>query len=299
MGKLYFGKKGVPILKTSFCMFLDVLGFQAIIERATSLGTADNLLSEFYSVHSKSSKYWKHRGANWAYKCFTDNVVFGCPPLADNPEGDFGAVFNTAGFHQLEMTLAGFFIRGGMTFGPLHMSDNFVFGKALIDAYNLESKTANFPRIILDEQVMKEVYEHFSAYTYIKQSPHDEAIFVDEDGQFFLNYLDPLIDGDSAEEIDLDKFKSHRDLITNKLATIKEPHILEKYKWAARYHNHVIDRQVTPRCESYKDGDDDESGPYDMSYLKISGHPSQSCLSLSEFMKEHAALSRRFSAKLR
>ena len=42
----------------------------------------------------------------------------------------------------------GFLFRGGIAFGDLFLSGNVVFGPALTAAYDLERKTANFPRVI-------------------------------------------------------------------------------------------------------------------------------------------------------
>lgn len=272
-------------------MFLDALGFTDMIKVATLGSTDGKLLQDFFEIHEQSSSHWKN-SANWEYKCFTDNVVFGCPPDMRDSEGDFGYIFTTAGYHQLEMTLAGFFLRGGMTYGPLHMSQNVVFGQALLDAYELESKTACFPRVILDKKTMDEVYKHFQFYRYIAESPHDDAILVDEDGQFFLNYLDGLIDGSSAEDISFNGFEKHRDFILDKLKTAANARVLAKYEWSARYHNHVIDRKVAPLCFHY------EEGPFDPTYLKVPEFPSQSCLSLSEFMRSDSQLSVQFASKL-
>lgn len=299
MAGLFFDGNKAPILRPSFCMFLDALGFNDLIEEATKTGTADALLKEFYDVHEASSKHWASMQASWEYKCFTDNVVFGCPTVDNtyDSEGEFGSIFTTAGFHQLEMALAGFFVRGGMAYGPLHMSDNFVFGQAVLDAYKLESQLALVPRTVINQDVMSEVYIHLKSYAFVAASPHDEGILIDEDGEFFLNYLDPLIDGSSAEDIEFRGFERHRDLIIQKLENAKSDKIRAKYEWSARYHNHVIDRQVAPLVESYQDGDDDEIGG-DATPLKVPGFESQKCQSLSEYMKTDKTLYQQFENQL-
>jgi hypothetical protein len=293
MARLYIDKKRNPILRASFCLFLDALGFNNLIEEATKNGTADALLKEFFDVLKESSKHWSSMGATWEYKCFTDNVVFGCPiPNSQDSESEFGVIFTTAGFHQLEMALAGFFVRGGMSLGPLHMSPNIVFGQACLDAYKLESKKAVFPRTVLDQKVMAEVYKHLRFYAHVKASPHDEGILIDEDSQFFLNYLDALIDGSSAEDISFDGFERHRDLVTIKLAEMKDDAaVFPKYEWVARYHNYVIDAQVQPLLDAYGEGDDGTP-------LKVAGYHSQECQTLSEFMKGDIVLYKRFKGKL-
>lgn len=46
--------------------------------------------------------------------------------------------------------MAGFWLRGAVTIGLLHHDEDIVFGPALNRAYELESRHAIFPRIILD-----------------------------------------------------------------------------------------------------------------------------------------------------
>ena len=55
----------------------------------------------------------------------------------------------------------GLFLRGGITIGKLSFNEDFVFGQGLIDAVALE-EAAIYPRIILDESVLKYVFQpHF------------------------------------------------------------------------------------------------------------------------------------------
>jgi len=56
----------------------------------------------------------------------------------------------TIGRYQIAAALNGFYLRGAATVGNLIHDTACVFGPALIRAYELESKEAKFPRIILD-----------------------------------------------------------------------------------------------------------------------------------------------------
>ncbi len=52
----------------------------------------------------------------------------------------------------------GILFRGGMTIGNIIHNDNgTVFGQDLIDAYQLESKSAKYPRIILSDKLISEL----------------------------------------------------------------------------------------------------------------------------------------------
>src|SRR5947209_7979477 len=47
----------------------------------------------------------------------------------------------------------GFLLRGGATIGNLHHAQNIVFGEAMIEAYELETRTAVYPRIVLSSKI--------------------------------------------------------------------------------------------------------------------------------------------------
>lgn len=47
------------------------------------------------------------------------------------------------------------FVRGAMVIGNFHASNEYVFGSGLIDAYLLETDKAVYPRIIIDDSVLK------------------------------------------------------------------------------------------------------------------------------------------------
>lgn len=50
----------------------------------------------------------------------------------------------------------GWLVRGGITIGDFYIDDMFVWGAALVKAYELEEKIAVYPRVILDEKNQKQ-----------------------------------------------------------------------------------------------------------------------------------------------
>ena len=57
------------------------------------------------------------------------------------------------GLMQLIAASQGVWVRGGVTVGNILHDDDVVFGPALNRAYELESKVAKFPRIVLDVEI--------------------------------------------------------------------------------------------------------------------------------------------------
>ena len=50
------------------------------------------------------------------------------------------------------MMSKGILLRGGITVGQLCHKDNIVYGPAMVEAYELESKSAIYPRVIVSEK---------------------------------------------------------------------------------------------------------------------------------------------------
>ena len=61
------------------------------------------------------------------------------------------------------MTLNGFFVRSALTQGPVCLTDEIIFGSALIECYLLESKASIVPRIVLAEPLQQLVMDSYRA----------------------------------------------------------------------------------------------------------------------------------------
>lgn len=84
---------------------------------------------------------------------------------------------------QSHLAMEGIFIRGGITYGDIFYKENTVFGPAMIRAYELESRYADFPRIIVDPICpikFSKLFEYFSF--------HDDLKYG-SDGFTYLGYF--------------------------------------------------------------------------------------------------------------
>ncbi len=111
--------------------------------------------------------------------------------------------------YQLIMLHNDLYIRGGLSL-DLHYEDktvkNMIFSKALIRSYKLESETAIYPRIILDDslvEIMKNAFHNEKKD--IKLYGIDKALLLDWEGVVFLN---PFNLGHSLEKYYLSLNKS-------------------------------------------------------------------------------------------
>jgi hypothetical protein len=79
----------------------------------------------------------------------------------------------------------GFFIRGGISVGSFYSDKNIIFSKGLVNAYLLESKKANFPRVIIDKLIMDKLLSYDQQS--IKNFGLDKVIIFDWENVSFLN----------------------------------------------------------------------------------------------------------------
>lgn len=84
-------------------------------------------------------------------------------------------IIGMVSFRALEL---GLLVRGGITIGNLHHESGVIFGKGLVEAYEIESKVAIYPRIVVGPKIYHEA-----------SSDMKSKICQDKDGIWYLNYF--------------------------------------------------------------------------------------------------------------
>ncbi len=240
-GELFFDDSRLPICLDSYCAFIDVLGFSKQIRDAHLSAETDALLNSIFQSLTSAAEYLEvfKPGNQWNYSFFSDNLVLGFPCSGPDlgAEVELRRMLDQVAFYQMQLALDGFFTRGGLAVGGLHMSKNLIFGVSLLEAYELESQKALVPRIVLHKSVLRRINDQIHQHHSLRPDPFINQVLVDPDGFVFVNYLSALI-------IDSENF-CHQDLIRHAqkisdcLLTWKgEEAILSKYQWLAEYHNY-------------------------------------------------------------
>jgi len=242
----HYFEKGLPVHRLSYCAFLDVLGFSERIRRAYQAGMHDQLLAFFHSNLSRAiERLKKECDETMLYsKSFTDNVIIAHPEMSDDMEYEFGSMVLSLKEYQFNMACGGFFVRGGLAIGPLFLDDNSVFGPALLEAYELESKVAVNPIVVLSGDTMEFVKLHLTYY-HGMQPPQDHELLRAPDGRVFINYLTEAVFETSTggETLAADALARHRDCVVSQLKEHrKNPRVFEKFAWLASYHNHFCEQ---------------------------------------------------------
>jgi hypothetical protein len=240
----YVDSAGRPRLRESIVAFIDILGFSNIATSCQSMEDSQRLLDKIAAAIDDSRSFVRlpiphgdsAQGHRWATKFFSDNLAFGYP-FDESVDRATTAWFiiRSAQRYQLKMTLNGFFVRGALTSGPVCLTDEIIFGSALIDCYLLESKASIVPRIVLSEPLQQLVMDSYRASAAGRLDPSaEQAICRDVDGWWFVNYLDAAQD---SRGIQWELIEQHKASILESLSHTTRHDVLPKYGWACRYHN--------------------------------------------------------------
>ena len=123
-------------------------------------------------------------------------------------------------------------LRGAICYGDLYVDKtmNFLIGEALVRAYELESRHAITPRVIIEKGLEK----------FIPKSP---VFTLDEDGYYFVDFLRYKLT--EHYRISENVLKIHTKLVSCELLKCVNDinmleRVLSKYIWLAKYYNQFI-----------------------------------------------------------
>ena len=155
----------LPQLKTSkYCVaYLDVLGAKKFMADSSEKFLND-LNSIYFDAKNEVESTGRITSEAIEAKIFSDNIL-----LAIKIEDDLekskdkiermlclsANIYNNALWH-------GYLMRGAVTFGDFCQNSLFVYGKALIDAVDMEENIAIYPRIVVHESLY-EILQHYFA----------------------------------------------------------------------------------------------------------------------------------------
>jgi len=241
----------------AFVTFLDILAFKELIKQHTPEdinAKLDALLTFSQVGQPRAGVYARAESAPMVMQ-FSDCIIR-VQPLSqeegvkpyDLMVGEIEALCMLQG----NLVCNGILVRGGLTFGDVCIQESRIFGPAFIRAYELESKLARYPRILVDEHlVVPGDLNPFSARVgratlEAASEAFEELLERNDDGQFSVQYLTHLFEAKHPEGVtNLDVLRVHRDRISDLLTELQDTKVEEpraKVRWAANYHNRWIGR---------------------------------------------------------
>lgn len=220
MGELiHLGGQKTPRLAPCAVLFLDLLGVRAMTQGSEQ--DVQKRLVALDDVVGETVRQYVGPDARFPATFFSDTLVV-ATPAHDDPADAVRLMIRDAAQLQQALTARGFFVRGGLSLGLFSVGDGLIFGPALVEAYELESRHAIHPRIVLSKEAEA-------------VAPRDARLMRDGDGHVFVNYLDRLLDLVDSPDADLE---AHAEQVTRRLLDHRgDRRIWEKYRWAAEYHN--------------------------------------------------------------
>lgn len=226
-----------------FVLFLDILGFQKIIEETEVKGEPQDdkirevvsIIEDMTSIVSKMTKK-----TSKIVSQFSDSIVVS---FKENDTTELSMFLNTT--HKLSVKLASknIFCRGAISYGNIYHTDNVVFGPALVEAYLTESQAAIYPRIILDKSVVEimrsnYLFDKTNKFLSVKFDSNIESKFkLDLDDRLYFDYISKAAYYFQDEEL-LTYYKTLRQNIINGLK-YKSPSIKAKYSWLKNKYNQI------------------------------------------------------------
>ena len=207
------------------CAFVDFLGFKEFVKNKK----AEEIYMVISALSDENKRNSENVFENLKYQAFSDNIFL------STPHTKFGIInlFLQVNWLFMRALQNGVLIRGAITVGDIHQDDNknIVFGDALIETYELESKVAIYPRVILSK----------SAHSFIVANDTDvlEQYFrQSKDGIWFLHVCD-----DNVKLAGIDWQPTAKPIIQKMLKeNIDKPEAYKKIRWFAEYYNSTVEQ---------------------------------------------------------
>lgn len=225
------------------CCFIDVLGFSDHIKQSVSRDNEDvedkiKSIFDFINIiedHTKFDGIAQSREVTQ----FSDSVVISF--LIEERDQIFYTLVNI--LHLTMNSISrNFLIRGGISFGKLIHNEKMVFGPALVEAYNLESKAAQYPRVILSKSILE--LGHKNSLYYSEHETLEEKFGVivtrDSDDMFYIDYIAKANSELDDIEYDVPVYLEYLIKVYNLGSKIKNPSVQVKYGWLKNKINNVI-----------------------------------------------------------
>ncbi|MED3198991.1 hypothetical protein ACWKTL_14875 [Bacillus toyonensis] len=236
-------------------VFIDILGFKEHINKTqgnpeyfSKMRNTLNFISEL------KNPLWGGEENGRQVTVFSDSIVISYPIEL---EGSVYSLLLDVINIQLEMTNVGILMRGGLTFGDVCHKDNIVFGPAMIDAYELESKAANYPRVVINKDVFqiveenayKQAYEGKIALVAVEGELKEVTNLCkqDWDGQWYVDFLRQYEEVNTIDDY-LKAIRTIREVIITQIEhNPSKPSVLMKYGWLRSYFNDVVQELELPK----------------------------------------------------
>ncbi|KJZ36414.1 hypothetical protein [Pseudomonas fluorescens] len=227
--------------------FLDILGFGNLVKKGTAKDVAAVLSAISKFALTEDSDEFDETSAFSVG--FSDSIVRVRFLDGANERYSTGHVLNEIldlCHIQGELIPYDVIIRGGITVGDIYLKNRTIFGPAMVRAYELESKAAIYPRVVIDPVVLNSV--RIDPLLRRQGNNGDEEIsairkLIDrgDSGLWFVDYLRTIFGELDDPDLWPEVLESHKRLVIKRYAEKdSRTSYLDKLLWLAIYHNKVV-----------------------------------------------------------
>lgn len=214
--------------------FIDILGFGALVRE---IGRDDALHRKLDAALKRIQMFKSASVAGNTAQSGLEISMFSDSVVISGPGSDIQNVLWTAIHVQCELMALGVLVRGGIACGRTIHAGDILYGEGMLAAYDLESKAAVYPRIVI----------HPSLIPRIERGCRAAFLDQDLDGLWFINPFTIgiragnsealLADGYDPSEVSL---KQLGRVIESSIATLTDAGQLAKWGWLKKQHELAI-----------------------------------------------------------
>jgi hypothetical protein len=235
--------------KRSFICHLDLLGFRELI-RSKKPGEISKMLRLFSEAVTPLSRGFEVKAlGSKQFIAFSDLHITVIPTESEDT-ATRGLIFlQIIRLVHAQWTLFfdhGILVRGGIVVGDAIRSYDRFFGQGIIDAFDVESKQALYPRIVVHGSVFEELKRNPRVWTHdgdgngelkaVKSLLHHD----EENGLYYIDYLRVMESEFDSPDFYPEYLEQFRKKITEMIAKTSHPGALSKLEWMQRYHRRVV-----------------------------------------------------------
>jgi len=232
------------MLEERIVAFVDILGSREAVKRmeegddskAKVILKALSIIRNF----AQSASVAKGPIADVEVSWFSDSIVISAEVL------ELWRVIHAVGILSSLLCHEGIYTRGGIARGLCHHSEGICFGPGLIAAYDLESKVAVYPRVVIQQRLADDEDKQDTKkklMKIIRLGPASNFNFRrSEDGLLWVDILSPnlvsyISFGDGHHKNYVDYMNDVKKALELKLGKNKDERINAKVNWFATYFN--------------------------------------------------------------
>src|SRR5689334_8037509 len=166
--------------REKYVVFIDMLGFSRLIAKVAADVRERHRVIEALKLVKNTCCH--NPAIDMRFTYFSDCIVLS----AERSPHALWEIFQSIELLAFNLLQYDVFVRGGLTVGPTHHSEHFVFGTSVVEAYNLEKYRACQPLVLLSPDVVRDVKKQGANFAqWIKEDGRDE----DGRDRHFVNYL--------------------------------------------------------------------------------------------------------------